>query len=882
MDNQLLYKDLETFKKVLPGKENAYKERVPAYVADNLASMFDLRPYQKEAMGRFVYYFNEYDDRPQDQPTQNLFHMATGSGKTLIMAGLILYLYEQGYRNFLFFVDSSNIINKTRENFLNSASSKFLFVEDIQIGERQIRVREVDNFSSSHPDDINIIFTTIQGLHSRLNTPRENSVTYEDFEDQRVVMLSDEAHHINAETKKGYKLLKSEEENITSWEQTVFRIFNANDENVLLEFTATIDLGNPDIKDKYRDKIIMDYPLKEFRKDGYSKEVKVLQADLKKFDRALQAILLSQYRRKVFAKHGVLIKPVILFKSRIIKDSEEFYELFNRKIKKLTGSDIKNVKDNPSLEPILKEAFNFFEAENISLENLAQEIREEFSEEKCLTINSKSESEEKQIAVNTLEDPDNEYRGIFAVDKLNEGWDVLNLFDIVRLYNTRDAKSGKPGKTTMSEAQLIGRGARYCPFKIDEDQPLYQRKYDVVGDEEEHELKICEELYYHSAHNPRYIDELNTALEEVGIKAKRNYQISLNLKPSFKETTTYQKGIIYTNKKKKYRREDVKSLDEHARDHLYKVKLRTGYMVTTTIYEDSTGTPLKTARKNYKIASFGKHIVKKALNRLQFYHFSTLKKYFPYLKSHTEFIESEDYLARIEVEVTGAQERLKNLSPTDKLDITVQVLDDLASKIMSGTVEYKGTKEFQGQLLKDVISDKEVNIARDDGGDREYGIRQSESPTDGLRMPIDEKEWYAFNDNFGTSEEKKFVKYIDKVYNELKSTYDEIYLVRNERHFTIHNFEDGRGFEPDFVLFLIKEQPEKSLHYQIFIEPKGDHLLEHDEWKEEFLQELKSNYDLTPVFKGKEYILWGLPFYNENKRRREFENEFEKIINIQG
>lgn len=50
------------------------------------------------------------------------------------------------------------------------------------------------------------------------------------------------------------------------------------------------------------------------------------------------------------------------------------------------------------------------------------------------------------------------YRAVFAVDKLNEGWDVLNLFDIVRLYETRDGKNGKPGSGTIWEAQLIGRG----------------------------------------------------------------------------------------------------------------------------------------------------------------------------------------------------------------------------------------------------------------------------------------------------------------------------------------------------------------------------------------------------------------------------------------
>ena len=79
---------------------------------------------------------------------------------------------------------------------------------------------------------------------------------------------------------------------------------------------------------------------------------------------------------------------------------------------------------------------------SITLENLALELREEFSENKCISVNSKDDCEKKQIAVNTLEDSDNEYRAIFAVDKLNEGWDVLNLFDIVRMYDTARSQSG--------------------------------------------------------------------------------------------------------------------------------------------------------------------------------------------------------------------------------------------------------------------------------------------------------------------------------------------------------------------------------------------------------------------------------------------------------
>ena len=102
---------------------------------------------------------------------------------------------------------------------------------------------------------------------------------------------------------------------------------------------------------------------------------------------------------------------------------------------------------------------------------------------------------------------------------LDEGWDVLNLFDIVRLYDTRDGKwmrDGKytPGSTTIAEKQLIGRGARYYPFKLRQTDDPFKRKYDRDSG---NELRVLEELYYHSKYNPKYIQELETVLKESGI-----------------------------------------------------------------------------------------------------------------------------------------------------------------------------------------------------------------------------------------------------------------------------------------------------------------------------------------------------------------------------
>jgi len=135
----------ETFNSIKESFGTGYFiSRVGEEIAQNLNPKFELREYQKEALGRFNFYFNGYQKR--QFPAQLLFHMATGSGKTLIMAADILYLYKLGYRNFIFFVNSVNIIEKTRDNFLNPQSEKYLFAPKIKFGEKEVFIKEVQNF----------------------------------------------------------------------------------------------------------------------------------------------------------------------------------------------------------------------------------------------------------------------------------------------------------------------------------------------------------------------------------------------------------------------------------------------------------------------------------------------------------------------------------------------------------------------------------------------------------------------------------------------------------------------------------------------------------------------------------------------------------------
>jgi len=857
--------------------QDYFISRVSDEVVQNLNPKFELREYQKEALGRFDFYFNGYQKR--QFPAQILFNMATGSGKTLIMAANILYLYELGYRNFIFFVNSTNIIEKTKDNFLNPLSEKYLFAPKIKFGEKQVDIKEVQNFEAANSENINIVFTTIQGLHTRLNYPHENALTYEDFEDKEIVLISDEAHHLQTLTKA--KLSKGESEEKRSWEYTVERILSSNPRNILLEFTATIDLGNQNVKQKYDDKIIFQYDLKQFRLDKYSKEIEVLQADLDPIDRVLQAVILSQYRRKIAEKYKLRLKPVLLFKSKTIRESKENYEGFLLKIENLSSNDIQEIYSRAK-GIILEDVFNYFQKEKITFDNLIRELQEDFSVEKCMLLDSENVTEEKQLKLNSLESMNNEIRAIFAVNMLNEGWDVLNLFDIVRLYDTRDGKwvhgKYKPGNTTMGEAQLIGRGARYFPFQLDQIQDKYKRKFD---EDIENELRIVETLYYHSFSNPRYIDEIKITLTEIGILPEKYVQKELFIKKSFKKTEFWKEGVIFINDRIQNPRTEIFSLQDAKIEEKYRYELRTGEIKEVIILDEEkkpkSSKDIARDKIVYKLDDFGENIVRGALDRFEFYKFETLRKFFPHIKSVKEFISSPNYLSSASIDVLGPKDKINKLTPTQKLEMALFIVKKISEQARTNTSEFRGTKLFKTQLLRDIFGKNEGRKTLKLDSD-------SERAQEMVEINLVDKDWYAQNDLYGTSEERDFIKFIDEAIEKLKQKYSDIALLRNEKFFQVFDFDEGRAFEPDFIMILKKRNRTISI-YQIFVESKGDQFKDSqgkfenskEGWKQKFLLEMEEKADIDLKLENKHFKLMGLPFYNE-KLKQIFEEAVENKI----
>ncbi len=862
-----LFQQMDSIRDFSP---TAYKE-LPDIIPQNLNPVFELRPYQEDAFRNFVTFY-ESDRCPN--PTQVLFHMATGSGKTLIMAGLIVYLYRRGYRNFLFFVNLDNIVKKTKDNFLNAASAKYLFAEQIVIDGETVKVNEVSNFQGASQDAVNICFTTTQGLHSDMWFPKENSPSFDDFADSKTVLIADEAHHLNVDTRRG-KVDADEDSLRQSWETTVRRIFEANRNNLLLEFTATCDLQNPFILSEYENKIIFDYPLSKFREEKYSKQVRAIRADIGYGDRMLTALMFSQYRLKVFQDHRLYIKPVVLFKAKTIAESKEFEQTFYEMIRTLAGATLERIVSASPLAEVKRMA-EYYAAKDIDFEELAQELREEFNTDHCISVNDDKEANERQILLNSLESKDNPYRAIFEVKKLDEGWDVLNLFDIVRLYETRDASKGKPGASTIAEAQLIGRGARYCPFVIDEDDEKYKRKYD--GDVD-NPLRVCEELYYHCQYDSRYIDELNKALIATGIMPESQTEVHYVLKDSFKQDDLYKTGIVFLNKREVKSRMDIVELLPSMRDKEYGVTINTGKTAMDTMMMNAhTNTTVKTFQHRTtigKIAAYNYSIVHSALRRIDVFKFSVLRSYFPNLKSLREFITGDAYLGKVRILIESRDE---TPTPETFFEACLNVLMKIGGVISAIKETYEGTTEFRDKKFSEVFRSKKLHIT-DPHGEGEGISQNAPAIRPEWRINLGIADWFIFNDNFGTTEEKAFVAYFASYVEALKKEYETVYLVRNERQLVLYSFDGGERFEPDYLMFLRRRNSTGAEQYQIFVEPKGNHLIAQDKWKEDFLLQIESRGIPTKTFADdNKYYVWGFPFYNQQNRMGEFTRSFERVL----
>jgi type III restriction enzyme len=824
----------------------------PDYIKHNLKHQ--LRDYQKQSLYNLNY--TQKDDHVASRFNQLLFHMATGSGKTDVMAADILYFYHEfGYQNFLFVVNTNAVIAKTRENMLNVQSPKYLFSQPLSIDGETIELREVTRFPTNiEPGVIYLRLTTIQTLANELNTPRENGLTYGDLEKQKLIILADEAHHFSAGTKS-----KADQKN-KAWEYVLDRIRQANKANRQLEFTATIDLNNEFIYEKYRDKIIFQYDLKEFQNAGYSKKIARLQANADDNEKMLNAVLLSQYRKRMAIQAGVKdFKPVILFKSNKIAVSKAARDQFLTMMDRLTAEDLaqfiaKQLQTTQS--STLRQAYTYYQT--VDMGSLVRELQRDFQPLNTINVNDTSSNGilgdlNDLRNLNTLEEPSNPFRAIFAVAKLSEGWDVLNLYDIVRI-----GEQPITSTQTNSEAQLIGRGARYNPFVYD-DATSFTRRFDHSTPE----LQILESLHYHTINDKKYIDNLTKSFEAMQLQVEDDKDFDIlttTVKKSFKKSDVYQYGKLYYN--------DVEDVPESEYNGLAKygvpvAELPTVNIETATLEATAFDTQNVAGMNETRLVKIDDALVKKAMARNPFFRFNTMKKYMPTLNSISEFMYEAQWLGQIkEIQATVSTGSDAMLSRETQLLVVEKYLAYIQRMLIMNYKRQRGTNKFIGLPIKDAVQDyqKRVPVNYSDAG-----VHELIQTYDYKKAP-----WFVYNEAIVDKLERSLIELIQGYVEELQNKYKDVYLIRSDERNTklkLHEFAGDvshyAGFLPDFVLYLANE----SYIYQVYIEPKGTQLLDQDQWKEDLLTSI-SPESVDVIGENDQVKLYGVKLYVSGDTRK--------------
>ena len=791
---------------------------IPEYINGNL--IHTLRAYQDKAIRNYHYTQTQIKPNPQHV----LFNMATGSGKTDLMAGLILYLYqEHGYRNFLFIVNTNSVLMKTKDNLVNENSEKYLFKDKIEIDGKHIFIKQVERFPRIQQDNtIYIKLSSVQKVSDDLFVLKENTMGLSDYENQPVAVLADEAHHYSAST-------KSEKEAENTWESAINKILHARDDkeqkNLLLEFTATVDFDKEVIYNKYRDKVVYRYPLNQFMFDGYSKQVKRIETSASDQDKMLNAVLLSQFRKYCAYAEGVTgtFKPVIMFKSARIDISLEANKVFNELIQNLNVTDLlafikrQQVLDSND-SSALSLAYDFYLKNEDQLGKIIREIKHDFDSRNVLNANDDKRGnmlEKGQYqALNTLENPNNLYRVVFAVAKLTEGWDVLNLYDIVRI----EKEAGTNKSATMVEAQLIGRGARYYPFEI-EGEKSYKRRFD--GDSSNKQL-FLETLHYHTMNEPQYLKQLIGSLKQMDLPTgedKKNPPIEIKVKSSFKKTEAYKKGKIYYNEVVDVEDEWFDSIDKYGINHQTDILRNLNYGSREVSYQANAGV---TETKTISVDRFDARYIKKAIQRLEFYQFDNLKKYIPLMPSMKEFIYGKNWLNANELNLfltVPKNYKLTDVTPDDILNVVIELLKEYEVKFKSGYVKQRGTNKFIGYPINEYLTNYNKRVPKYDTANL---FNEAMQKIDVYEIDDD---FYVYDKAIVNKLEYELIERVKAHVNELKEKYQKsVYLLRMDENMhresakseklKLHQYGSRRnrsgevtethlqGFQPDFILFL--------------------------------------------------------------------------------
>ena len=412
---------------------------------------------RKALLERYAYDSKNLRLPPYDDFARYSIKMATGSGKTKVMALAIAWQYfnavkegnDQYAKNFLIFAPNIIVFERLRSDFQGghifrtdplypkhfdifwdmefymrgemerASSSGALYLTNIQ----QFYNRSKRNDKSSEPE----LLTALLG-----QKPQSQKLEVTDFTERLVsregnlMILNDEAHHTHDED--------------SEWNNIIRGLHKKKELSSQLDFSATPRYSKGGIFAW----TIFDYPLKQAILDN------VVKRPVKGISKAVEA------------KSSISSVKYAPFLTAAVERWREY------------NTQLESLKKNPLLFIMMN---NTKEADEIG-EWLRKKYPTEFSGDKTLVIHTDSDGEitkkDLDAARKVAREVDNETAGVNAIVSvlmLREGWDVQNVTVVVGLRPYT-------AKANILPEQTIGRGLR---LMFRGGNTGYQERVDIIG-----------------------------------------------------------------------------------------------------------------------------------------------------------------------------------------------------------------------------------------------------------------------------------------------------------------------------------------------------------------------------------------------------------------
>ena len=385
-----------------------------------ISADFDLRAPNKEALRQLIFIL----DGDYDPEVQQVLNMATGLGKTYLMAAFVEYLRRQGVGNVVIVTPGKTVQAKTVQNFTPGAPK---FITGSSVPPEVVT-----------PQDYSAWINRTNGA-STLSYGREIPMLAFIFNIQQLIAPKDVGGNTHGGTQEAmrrkprrfdenagvlFDYLKSREDLVVIADEshlygTTAKAFNA----ALRELEPAASIGLTASVDKKKDHVIFEYPLYQAIKNQYVKApVLAFRKDGYGTDQASE----EQQLRDALQLRGI---------------KQAFYDSYaasnnHNRVNAVVFIVCSDVEHATQVADLLRTP-EYFGRDSAVLQ-----------------VDNQHDDDATQKLLNRLDQPDSPVLAVASVNKLKEGWDVKNIAVVVTL---------RAMASEVLTQQTMGRGLR-LPF----------------------------------------------------------------------------------------------------------------------------------------------------------------------------------------------------------------------------------------------------------------------------------------------------------------------------------------------------------------------------------------------------------------------------------